>query len=64
MNNCGVSILDITDKDGALRLSIFGIWSENSPYFEHGRSLFAIEKSQQKITIDLCFIRFCVDLWQ
>ena len=64
MKNCGISILDITDKDGALRLSVFGIWSENSTYFEHGRSLLAIEKSQQEITIDLCFMRFSVDLCQ
>ena len=64
MKNCGISILDLTDKDGAIRLSVLGIWSENSTYFEHGRSLFAIEKSQQKITIDLCFFRFSVNICQ
>jgi len=64
MKNCGISILDLTDKDGALRLSVFGIWSENSTYFHYGRSLLAIEKSKREITIDLCFLRFSFNLCQ
>lgn len=64
MKNCGVSILEISNKEDALRFSLLVIWSEKSAYFNYGRSLFAVEKYKQKIIIDLCFIWFSFDLCQ
>ena len=57
MKNFGVSLLDITNLDGALRISLGGIWVEQTK-LQTGRSLLAIELDKTSYTIDALFMRF------
>ena len=58
MKNWGVSLLDVTDSDGVLRLSFIGIWSEKSTEFKNGRSVLAIEVAKDSLTVDAMFFKF------
>ena len=57
MKNFGVSLLDITNLDGALRISLGGIWIEQTS-LKNGRSLLAVEADKTGYTIDALFMRF------
>ena len=57
MKNFGVSLFDITNLDGALRISLGGIWIEQTG-LQAGRSLLAIELDKTSYTIDALFMRF------
>jgi len=57
MKNFGISIFDITNLDGALRMSLCGIWIEQTG-LKNGRSLLAIEADKTSYTIDALFMRF------
>ena len=57
MKNFGVSLLDITNLDGALRISLGGIWIEQT-MLKNGRSLFAIEADKTSYRIDEGVMRF------
>ena len=61
MKNFGVSLLDITNLDGALRISLGGIWIEQT-MLKNGRSLFAIEADKTSYTIDAFFMRFMFEM--
>ena len=60
MKNFGVSLLDITNLDGALRISLGGIWIEQTG-LKNGRSLLAIEADKTGYTIDALFMRFMLE---
>jgi len=68
MKNFGISVFDISTLDGALRISLGGVWFERKG-LKDGRSLLAveIEKTQVSctpkvmgwsITLDIAFMRF------
>ena len=57
MKNFGISILDITNLDGALRISLCGVWMEQTE-LKNGRSLLAVEADKTGYTIDALFMRF------
>ena len=68
MKNFGFSLFDVTNLDGALRLSLGGVWVEQTG-LKNGRSLFAIELEKTQvsctpkvmgwsITLDVAFMRF------
>ena len=68
MKNFGISVFDITNLEGAIRVSLGGVWVERSG-LKDGRSLLAIEieKTQVSctpkimgwsITLDVAFMRF------
>ena len=60
MKNYGVSLLDITNLDGALRISLGGVWIEQTN-LKNGRSLLAIEADKTSYTIDALFMRFMLE---
>ena len=60
MKNFGVSLFDITNLDGALRISLGGIWIEQTG-LKNGRSLLAVEMDKTSYTFDVLFFRFVVD---
>lgn len=57
MKNFGISVFDITNLEGAIRISLGGVWVERSG-LKDGRSLLAIEVDKTHITVDLAFMRF------
>ena len=57
MKNFGISVFDITNLEGALRISLGGIWFEKTE-IKDGRSLLAIEVDKTSITVDALFMRF------
>ena len=57
MKNFGISVFDITSLEGAIRVSLGGVWVERSG-LKDGRSLLAIEVDKTSITVDLAFMRF------
>lgn len=67
MKNFGVSLLDITNLDGALRISLGGIWIEQT-VLKTGRSLLAIEAERTKIQSDPDLIanipKMVIEKWQ
>ena len=57
MKNFGVNIFDISNLDGALRISFGGFWLERKGV-QSVRSLLAIEVDKTSITVDALFMRF------
>ena len=57
MKNFGISVFDITNLEGAIRVSLGGVWVERSR-LKDGRSLLAIEVNKTSITVDALFMRF------
>jgi hypothetical protein len=57
MKNFGISLFDITNLEGALRISLFGLWVEKTR-LKDSRSLLAIEVDKTDITVDVAFMRF------
>ena len=68
MKNFGVSLFDISNLEGALRISLGGFWVERSGQ-KDGRSLLAVELEKTQvsctpkvmgwsITLDVAFMRF------
>ena len=57
MRNFGVSLFDITNLEGALRISLGGIWVEKTG-LKNGRSVLAVEVAKDSIIVDALFIRW------
>ena len=57
MKNFGISVFDITNLQGALRISLGGVWVEDTG-FEYGRSLLSLELKAESVMLDAFFIRF------
>ena len=61
MKDFGVSVLDVTNLNGAFKASLGGIWVKEVKWLDEGRSVFAVEVSAKDITVDAVFMRFVYD---
>lgn len=57
MKNFGFGLFDFARLKKVYSIRFFTVWEG-----EYGRSALSVEKNQREITIDLCFMRFSVDL--
>lgn len=57
MRNFGVSLFDITNLEGALRISLGGIWVESTA-IKNGRSVLAVEIAKGRVSVDVLFFKF------
>ena len=57
MRNFGASLFDITSLEGALRISVGGIWVESTA-IKNGRSVLAVEVAKDRVSVDVLFFKF------
>ena len=57
MKNFGISVFDITNLEGAIRVSLGGVWVEQTG-LKNGRSFLAVEVAKDSIIVDALFMRW------
>ena len=57
MKNFGFSVFDITNLEGAIRVSLGGVWVEQTG-LKNGRSFLALEIDKTDIIVDVAFMRW------
>ena len=60
MKNFGFSVFDITNLEGAIRVSLGGVWVEQTG-LKNGRSFLAVEVAKDSIIVDALFMRWFFD---
>ena len=57
MKTFGISVFDITNLEGAIRVSLGGVWVEQTG-LKNGRSFLAVEVAKDSIIVDALFMRW------